>query len=93
MSNSLDPDQAQRFDRPDMGSNSLERLSADETRRQKVNSCDAEYFNVLHSSPIFYLVNLQHSTYYSQAKWKTVWILIQWLPASSLFSNQDNDKV
>ena len=30
---------------------------------------------------------------YLQAKWKTVWILIQWLSGSSLFSNQDNDKV
>ena len=63
MSYSLFTDQALRFDGPDMGSNSLERLSADETSRQKVNSCNAEYFHVLHSSPIFYLVNLQHFTY------------------------------
>ena len=73
MSNSLGLNQALSFDGPDMGSNSLQRLSADDTNRQKVNSCDAEYFHVLHPSPIFYLVNLRHSTYDLQAKWKTVW--------------------
>ena len=33
VSNSLDPDQARHFVRPDLGSNCLQRLSADDTRR------------------------------------------------------------
>ena len=37
MTNSLDPDQAQRFVGPDLGPNSLPRLSADDTGRQRVN--------------------------------------------------------
>ena len=37
MSNSLDPDQARRFVRPDLGPNCLPRLSADGTGRQRVN--------------------------------------------------------
>ena len=36
MSNSLDPDQARRFVRPDLGPNCLPRLSADDTGRQRV---------------------------------------------------------
>ena len=37
MSNSLDPDQARRFIRPDLGPNCLPRLSADDTGRQRFN--------------------------------------------------------
>ena len=39
MSNSLDPDQAQRFVGPDLGSNCLQKLSADDvaTRWERVN--------------------------------------------------------
>ena len=37
VSNSLDPDQARRFVRPDLGPNCLQRLSADDTSRQIVN--------------------------------------------------------
>ena len=36
MSNSLDPVQARRFVRPDLGPNCLPRLSADDTGRQRV---------------------------------------------------------
>ena len=36
MSNSLDPDQARCFVRPGLGQNCLQRLSADNTRRQRV---------------------------------------------------------
>ena len=36
MSNSLDPDQARRIVRPDLGPNCLPRLSADNTGRQRV---------------------------------------------------------
>ena len=36
MSNSLDPDQAQHFDWPDLGSNCLQRLPGDDTCRQRV---------------------------------------------------------
>ena len=36
MSNSLDPDQAQRFVGPDLGPNCLPRLSADDTGRKRV---------------------------------------------------------
>ena len=35
MSNSLDPDQTQRFVGPDLGPNCLPRLSADDTGRQR----------------------------------------------------------
>ena len=38
MSNSLDPDQARRFVGPDLGSNCLSRLSADDTGRQRVKA-------------------------------------------------------
>ena len=36
MSNSLDPDQARRFVRPDLGPNCLPKISADDTGRQRV---------------------------------------------------------
>ena len=35
VSNSLDPDQAQHFVEPDLGPNCLQRLSADDTSRQR----------------------------------------------------------
>ena len=38
MSSSLDPDQALRFVRPDLGPNCLPRLSADNTGRQSINN-------------------------------------------------------
>ena len=38
MSNSLDPDQARHFVGPDLGANCLQRLSADDTSRQRVNT-------------------------------------------------------
>ena len=38
VSNRLDPDQARRFFRPDLSPNRLQRLSADDTRRQKVDT-------------------------------------------------------
>ena len=34
----IDPDQARRFVGPDLGPNCLPRLSADDTRRQRVNT-------------------------------------------------------
>ena len=37
MSNNLDPDQARRFVGPDMGLNHLQRLSMDETGRERVS--------------------------------------------------------
>ena len=37
VSNSLDPDQARHFVEPGLGPNCLQRLSADDTRRQRVN--------------------------------------------------------
>ena len=37
VANSLDPDQARCFFVPDLGPNSLQRLSADNTSRQRVN--------------------------------------------------------
>ena len=36
MSNGLDPDQAKKIVRPDLGPNCLQRLSADDTNRQRV---------------------------------------------------------
>ena len=36
MANSLKPDQARRFVGPDLGPNCLQRLSADDTSRQRV---------------------------------------------------------
>ena len=38
MSNRLDPDQARHFVGPDLGPICLQRLSADDTSRQRVNS-------------------------------------------------------
>ena len=38
MSNSFDPDQAQHFVWPDLGPNCLQRLSADDTIKQIVNT-------------------------------------------------------
>ena len=37
LSNSLDPDQARHFVGPDLGPKCLQRLSADDTRRQRGN--------------------------------------------------------
>ena len=37
MSNHLDPDQARHFVGPDLGPNCLQKLSADDSRRQRVN--------------------------------------------------------
>ena len=37
VSNSLDPDQARHFVGPDLGPNCLQRLTADDTSRQRVN--------------------------------------------------------
>ena len=37
VSNSLDPDQARHFVGPDLGPSYLQRLSADDTSRQRVN--------------------------------------------------------
>ena len=42
ISNSFDPDQARRFVGPDQGLNCLQRLSADDTGRQRVNSYDLQ---------------------------------------------------
>ena len=39
VSNSLNPDLARRFVVPDLGPNCLQRLSADDTSRQRVNAC------------------------------------------------------
>ena len=38
VSNSLDPDQARHFVVPDLGQNCLQRLSADNTRKQRVKA-------------------------------------------------------
>ena len=38
VSDSLDPDQARHFGGPDLGPNCLQKLSADDTRRQRVKS-------------------------------------------------------
>ena len=63
------------------------RIAEKEEERKKVfilslNTCFAEYFYVLHSSPILYflyaaLVFL--ACIYNEGKWETVWILIRWL--------------
>ena len=36
--NSLDPDQARHFVRPDLGTNCLQKLSADDTSKQRVDN-------------------------------------------------------
>ena len=38
VSNSLDPDQAPRFVGPDLGPNCLQRLSAEDTSKQRLNT-------------------------------------------------------
>ena len=47
MSNSLDPDQAQHFVGPNLDPNGLQRLSADDTSRQRVN--DQVFLSVFHT--------------------------------------------
>ena len=51
-----------------------------------VNTCHAEYFHALLSFPIFIQLICQNSviSMYSQAEWKTVWILISWFLRSHL---------
>ena len=56
MSNSLNPDLVRRFVVPDLGPNCLQRLSADDNNRQRVNACvttatDNILFNI---SLVFY---------------------------------------
>ena len=43
VSNSLDPDQARHYVRPDLGPNCLQRLSVDDTSRQRVKICIFSY--------------------------------------------------
>ena len=46
MSNNLDPDQARRFVGPDLGPNCLQKLSTDDTSRQRVkriNECSIRH--------------------------------------------------
>ena len=50
MSNSLDPGQARRFVRQDLGPNCLQMLSVDDTRRESVKGRYFHYFRVLDSS-------------------------------------------
>ena len=45
VSNSLDPDQARRFVGPDLGPNCLQRLSADDIGRQRVNTLHGRLIN------------------------------------------------
>ena len=47
VSNRLDPDKAQCFVSPDLGSSCLQRLSADDTRRQGVNLCSMVFWKWL----------------------------------------------
>ena len=49
VSNSLDPDQAQHFVGPDLGPNCLQRLSADNTSRQRVKDLEAKGKTVIPS--------------------------------------------
>ena len=44
VSNSLDPDQARHFVGPDLGPNCLQRLSEDDTCRQRVNHFDTKIY-------------------------------------------------
>ena len=48
MSNSLDPDQARLFVGPDLSPNCLQKLSADDTSKQRVNLFGHQ--NILHNS-------------------------------------------
>ena len=57
MSKSLDPDQDRHFVGPDLGPNCLQRLSADDTNRQKVKL--THLFHVFH----LYLHDFCHCSY------------------------------
>ena len=46
MSNSLDPDQDRQYVGPDLGPNCLQRLSADDTRRQRVYKLNLNIINI-----------------------------------------------
>ena len=46
VSNSLDPDQARHFVGPDLGLNCLQRSSADDTSRQRMNRMSSSYMYV-----------------------------------------------
>ena len=46
MSNSLDPDQAQSFVRPDLGPNYLQKLAADDTSRQSKELLNLLYLSI-----------------------------------------------
>ena len=52
MSNFLDPNQARRFVGPDLGLNSLPRLSADDTSRQRVKQ---EWYVCSRASLVFWI--------------------------------------
>ena len=61
VSNSLDPDQARRSVGPDLGTNCLQRLSADDTSRQRANTNRNGIFdgNALLTADIILLPSLQ----------------------------------
>ena len=46
VSNGLDPDQALHFDRPDLGPNCLQGLSADDTSRQRIKDDYDTYIKI-----------------------------------------------
>ena len=49
---SLDPDQAQHFVKPYLGPNCLQRLSADDTSRQRLNFCEKTNILLIYSQYI-----------------------------------------
>ena len=59
MSNSLEPDQAQHFVRPDLGQNHLQILSADDIGRERVGDR-----TVLYSKNIFEGIDFVISSYH-----------------------------
>ena len=55
MSNSLDPDQARHFVGPDLDPNCLERLSANDTSRERVNlEADSYHLSYTNNTPTAY---------------------------------------
>ena len=65
MSNSLDPDQGRRSVGPDLDSNCLQRLSADDTGRQRVRGWGNSVFSLTADEGI---------QYKTEELWMLIWI-------------------
>ena len=77
--NSLDPDQARHYVVPDLGPNCLQRLSVNNTSRQKLKgTCNTVYFSFFQTEENSSAVNPLVTNVYLEVKYAyDVWVSMQ----------------